>query len=380
MRENSYSCLKQFYLYFLISAFGFLLFAWTGFVSCAQEGETAACLKFSKTTVTLVKGTSCTLPVEQSGITAKLKWKSSKTSVARVSSSGKVTARKAGTAEITVRANGYKAVCKVKVVAAQLNKKTLKLEAGDAGKLKVSGTSQTVRWKSSNPLVAKVSKKGKVTAIAAGTATVTATIGSSKLKCKVKVTEDKWASLLNQYLEDGETGQLVFVKCTGGSNATVEMYKKKNGAWKQVVSCKGYIGQNGLGKTKEGDRKTPSGVYNLTGAFGIKADPGAKMSYVQVNRYLYWCGDSSYYNQLVDIREKPHSCFGEHLIDYVPEYNYGMFLDYNADCVYGKGSAIFLHCTGSNAYTGGCIAVGQKNMIKIIKNAAAGAKICIYAD
>ena len=41
-------------------------------------------------------------------------------------------------------------------------------------------------------------------------------------------------------------------------------------------------------------------------------------------------------------------------------------------------SAIFLHCTGSNPYTAGCIAVSQKNMLKIIRAAQPGAKICIY--
>ena len=59
------------------------------------------------------------------------------------------------------------------------------------------------------------------------------------------------------------------------------------------------MGSNGIDKVREGDRKTPTGTYTLTGGFGIQPDPGAVMDYVQVNKYLYWCGDSAYYNTMV---------------------------------------------------------------------------------
>lgn len=221
-------------------------------------------------------------------------------------------------------------------------------------------------------------KDGRITVRKAGKAAVYALVGQSMLKRFVTVKRDRWSKLLAKYENNGKVRQLVFVKYTGGSSAEVCMYNKTAAGWNCILKCFGYVGQNGIGKQKEGDRKTPTGTFSLTQAYGIKADPGAKMSYVKVNRYLYWCGDSQYYNQLIDVREKPHTCHGEHLIDYVPQYNYGMFLDYNKKCVYKKGSAIFLHCTGSKKYTGGCVAVSEKNMIKIIQNAEAGAKICIY--
>lgn len=201
----------------------------------------------------------------------------------------------------------------------------------------------------------------------------------NKTGVKAVAMRDRWEQLLEDYRDDKATNQLVFVKYTGGSSARVEMYQKSGTEWNCILSCNGYVGSNGIDKQIEGDRKTPKGTFDLTSAFGIKKNPGAKMSYVRVNKYLYWCGDAQYYNRLIDIREKPHVCSGEHLIDYVPSYYYGMFLDYNKDCVYKKGSAIFLHCTGSNPYTAGCIAVSQPDMIKIIQNAEPGAKICIYS-
>ena len=47
----------------------------------------------------------------------------------------------------------------------------------------------TVTWSTSKKAVATVTSKGKITAKAAGTATITAKLGSSSVKIKIKVTE-----------------------------------------------------------------------------------------------------------------------------------------------------------------------------------------------
>ena len=190
--------------------------------------------------------------------------------------------------------------------------------------------------------------------------------------------QDKWNQLLETYENDSSVNQLIFVQYQGGSNAQVILYEKQNGSWKEDFSCQGYVGGNGIDKVKEGDRKTPTGVFGFTKAFGIKDNPGAKLPYTKLNPYLYWCGDEQWYNTLVDVRETPHECSGEHLISYVPHYNYVLAIDYNPECIFGKGSAIFLHCTGSNPYTGGCVAVSESNMIRIMQTVDKGAKICIY--
>ena len=190
--------------------------------------------------------------------------------------------------------------------------------------------------------------------------------------------QDKWNQLLETYENDSSVNQLIFVQYQGGSNAQVILYEKQNGSWKEDFSCQGYVGGNGIDKVKEGDRKTPTGVFGFTKAFGIKDNPGAKLPYTKLNPYLYWCGDKQWYNTLVDVRETPHECSGEHLISYVPHYNYVLAIDYNPECIFGKGSAIFLHCTGSNPYTGGCVAVSESNMIRIMQTVDKGAKICIY--
>lgn len=183
--------------------------------------------------------------------------------------------------------------------------------------------------------------------------------------------------LLTKYASDNATRQLIFVKHTGGSSAHLTMYEKTTEGWTEILSCPAFIGENGMGKAREGDSKTPEGIFGLPIAFGIKDDPGAKIPYAKVNENLYWCGDEQYYNQLIDITEKPHNCQGEHLIDYAPQYNYGMFIDYNKEGIYGEGSAIFLHCTGSKNHTAGCVAVSEPDMITILQHAEEGSKICI---
>ncbi len=202
--------------------------------------------------------------------------------------------------------------------------------------------------------------------------------GSFSSVKSVAVPLNRWDKLLNTYRTNSSVNQLIFVKYSSGSKATVYVYNKQGSSWKNVLKCQGYVGQNGINKVKEGDRKTPTGTFGILGAFGIKAKPTTSLPYTKVNKYLYWCGDKKYYNQLIDVREHPHTCHGEHLIDYKGVYDYGLFLDYNPSKTYKKGSAIFMHCSGSYGYTGGCVAVSQSNMLKVLKVLEPGAKICIY--
>ncbi len=192
--------------------------------------------------------------------------------------------------------------------------------------------------------------------------------------------KSRWPTIEAKYLADDDVDQLLEVKYLGGTKAKVVLRKKSGAKWKTALSCTGYVGKLGIGKAREGDSRTPSGDYEITSAFGIKDDPGSKLPYVKVNSNMYWCGDRAYYNQLVDVSEHPHNCSGEHLIDYSPHYNYGLFYDYNTNPVkYGAGSALFVHCSGGSHSTAGCIAVSQKNMIKIIRMLTPGARVCTYA-
>lgn len=308
-------------------------------------------------------------------------WSSSDESVAAVAPSGKVTGKAGGEAVITASVDSQTLECRVIVKSLGLEPAALTLEKGSAAVLHLSrkNISGKATWKSSDKGIASVNSKGKVTAKKCGTVTITAKADGCKATCQVKV-PSVWEKLKDQYRSDSQVNQLLFVKYTGGSKARVLLYQKTKQKWKKVLACGGYVGAGGIGQAREGVPITPVGTYTLTGGFGILENPGAVLPYLKVNGNHYWCGDGHYYNQLIDIQEKPHDCAGEHLIDYVPSYNYGMFFDYNKECVLGKGSAFFLHCKSGRAYTGGCIAVSQKKMVEILQNAGPGAKICIYSS
>ena len=72
-----------------------------------------------------------------------------------------------------------------KTVKLNTTKKTLTV--GKTYQLKLTGTTKKITWSSSKKSVAKVSSKGKVTAIAAGTATITAKVDNKKYTCKITV-------------------------------------------------------------------------------------------------------------------------------------------------------------------------------------------------
>ena len=148
--------------------------------------------------------------------------------------------------------------------------------------------------------------------------------------------------------------------------------KNSAGNWEQIMTTPGFIGKNGLEKTREGDGKTPVGIFHFNKAFGIEKNPGCAFDYVKVDENLYWSGDTNYkYNQLVDIRDYKNlnKADSEYLIEINPQYKYALNISYNEEGIAGKGSAIFLHCFGTvKPYTGGCVAIPEDKMLFVMKN------------
>ncbi|MBQ7544694.1 MAG: L,D-transpeptidase family protein [Synergistaceae bacterium] len=183
-----------------------------------------------------------------------------------------------------------------------------------------------------------------------------------------------WVSSLNAAQN---ASQLAIVSGTHGSNARFSLHEKdSDGVWQQVISAPAYIGKKGWGKTREGDAKTPVGVYTFTMAFGINDDPGSPMGYTKVDGTHYWVGDSNsdMYNQFVSTRD--YDAFdkkeSEHIIDYDMAYKYCLNISYNEDGTPGKGSAIFLHCYTKNKFTGGCVSLPEDVMREVVRHVKPG--------
>lgn len=141
--------------------------------------------------------------------------------------------------------------------------------------------------------------------------------------------------------------------------------------WELVLETEAIIGKNGVGKTKEGDGKTPVGVFRFIKAFGVLENPKTKMEYIEVDESHYWVDDSSskYYNQFISIDEvTPDWESAEHICEYGESYHYVLATSYNSERIPGVGSAVFLHCTSEGAEaTAGCIAVPEVYMKKILQ-------------
>lgn len=177
--------------------------------------------------------------------------------------------------------------------------------------------------------------------------------------------------------------QLILIGGTGGSDALFAFYEKRGGLWRTVLTAPAYIGKNGLGKTREGDAKTPTGIFHFTKAFGIAPDPGCALGYTQVEDAHYWVGDgaSPLYNRFADIRDgyvfdKAES---EHLIEYTKPYQYCLNISYNENGTPGLGSAIFLHCYSNRSYTGGCVAIPEDDMRRVLRSLRPGCRLVIAA-
>ena len=317
-------------------------------------------------------GKSVTLKPTLSGVKlSKLSWSSSDKKVAKMSKN-KLTSVAEGLCTIKAKYSKTSASLTLAVLPKSVSLKTGGTHALPSSKL--------LSYVSLNPSVATVSDSGVITAVSAGSADISVSCTGMTLPVTVNVTGEALDRV--SYLDAAkQTTQIVLVEYTSGSNATVSFHEKKDGVWKEIASTYGYVGKNGIGKTKEGDKKTPTGTYNLTTPFGIKSDPGSNMPYTKVTKYHYWCGSSSskYYNQLIDTRviDRARTSSDEYLISYTGVYNYCLFIDYNASGTPKKGSCIFLHCIGSNKYTAGCVAIPEKYMKQAICWVKTGAKIVI---
>ena len=165
-----------------------------------------------------------------------ISWSSADPSIAKISSSGLVTAVSPGTT--TLRAGvygGVEAFCTVTVTkktvyvtSITLDRTSLEIARGDTYTLQATvlpddAVNKAVTWTSSNKSVATVDSNGKVTGVKAGTATITAKAGDKTATCEVKVIIPVTSITLNlssKTLRQNET-----VKLTATVKPTDATYK-----------------------------------------------------------------------------------------------------------------------------------------------------------
>ena len=186
----------------------------------------------------------------------------------------------------------------------------------------------------------------------------------------IDVASPDWVGKLDA-AEGAEQMLIVAAFSEDATDAWISLHQKQSdGSWHMIMTSPGFIGKNGLGKTREGDAKTPTGVFHFNRAFGIADDPGCAIPYVKVDNDSYWSGDPRegyHYNELVNIKELPgldlESGDSEHIVDYPYHYQYCLNISYNEEGTPGLGSAIFLHCLApAKPFTGGCVSIPEDRM------------------
>ncbi|HEX2174288.1 MAG TPA: L,D-transpeptidase family protein [Nocardioidaceae bacterium] len=147
--------------------------------------------------------------------------------------------------------------------------------------------------------------------------------------------------------------------------------KGAHGRWKQVRSFRSTIGPNGFGKTREGDLRSPSGVYRVKAIFSTRRRAPGPMPW---RRRLPTSNVTNSHSRLYNTWiEQPGRTDGDR-----PSMRYGFVVDYNnvrlrpgvgPRPVLGKGSGILYHTSRRGerwVATLGCTQVGNPHSMRWI--------------
>lgn len=153
--------------------------------------------------------------------------------------------------------------------------------------------------------------------------------------------------------------QVVAVYGQGEDSAksTIVLYTKSGSTWDKTRSWEGHNGKKGWTTDHaEGDKRSPVGVFTLSDAGGVLADPGAKLPYTQSSGF-----------------QAPHYWAKSHWND----FDYVIAIDYNR--VKGtspndptrpqgqsKGGSIWLHMDHGSG-TSACVSLSKSGMKYLLR-------------
>jgi L,D-peptidoglycan transpeptidase YkuD (ErfK/YbiS/YcfS/YnhG family) len=189
-----------------------------------------------------------------------------------------------------------------------------------------------------------------------------------------------------------QVGQVVLVVSESMNSPRGEMrlFERQDGSWHDAAGAmRTVLGRNGLGwglglpsrrgdgpLKKEGDGKSPAGVFEIGEAFGYAPlpPPACRLPYRPIGQDDYFVDDaeSPDYNAWVTLspREDPRTRWNsyERMKREDGLYEHGIVVKHNMDpIVPGMGSAIFLHVwRGEGEPTAGCTALSKENLLALL--------------
>lgn len=187
-------------------------------------------------------------------------------------------------------------------------------------------------------------------------------------------------------LTNASQAMVVTVPAWNSVDGTLTRYQKQDGAWRQVgQSIPIVIGKSGIGWDalvepapagapikKEGDGRSPAGVFTIGEAFGFEPLlAGVNLPYRQLTPSIECVDDASSeaYNQVVDRSERPHPDWtSSEKMREVDAYQEGLVVNYNAERVPDAGSCIFMHIwKGPGRGTAGCTAMDESKLTVVMQ-------------
>jgi zinc D-Ala-D-Ala dipeptidase len=188
-----------------------------------------------------------------------------------------------------------------------------------------------------------------------------------------------------------DSSQLLIVTTKGWDDihGTAQRYERVNGKWKKLGSQIGIsVGRSGMAWgvgvyqfdrpgpiKKEGDGRSPAGVFRLTMLFSANesAHRYAHLPFIQLSPTVECVDDekSPAYNTLVNPQQPSERTWdsSEHMLRRDSIYDFGVFVAHNSNPAKpGLGSCIFIHELGplGQVYgTAGCTALPGDELVRL---------------
>lgn len=177
----------------------------------------------------------------------------------------------------------------------------------------------------------------------------------------------------------GVHAQQAVVVRSSGSSATIRACRRSGSRYVLALGpYAGHVGLHGVSADKrEGDLKTPAGVFSLLNGFGVRNNPGLDASWLTVDSHDVWVDDSS--SALYNTHQRTPAAgrwSSAEPMDQSPAYDYAQVIGYNLARTPGRGSAIFLHVDHGGG-TEGCVSVSLGGLLAIFRWEQPGAVIAI---
>lgn len=162
------------------------------------------------------------------------------------------------------------------------------------------------------------------------------------------------------------------IRSAGFPNGIIAVFVNEDGSWKISNKRPDPYLKTFDNFKKEGDGKSPAGMFPLTYAFGTAEKADAKLKYVKLAEQTECVDDvdSTHYNKIVGRMQVGNFDWesSEKMASMTPEYDLGVFVAHNSYPVTkSNGSCIFLHVwKDANTPTSGCTAMEKSDLERVV--------------